>query len=211
MTWIAKHANVITAFANVGMLLIWAFYAQLFYRNFKRYRRPRIIIDQMSGQAGASTCVVTNMSQEMLYLKCILVAGHDGQNREILRKTDCQEAVSSMKQGDQEIISQTRQGPLSPGEILTVSTFPQLGRRVVSKEQTEEHSSVENPNQSFEIRVIATVSSEDRPIGARRGFRIEPDHEKERIKPLIAYTKLMTSRSEIKEVTRWLESVMYLA
>lgn len=62
MAWIVAHAELVSASANFGILLIWAVYAHLFYRQHRRQDRPRIIIDQMLGRGQKSLCVVANMS-----------------------------------------------------------------------------------------------------------------------------------------------------
>lgn len=204
--WFYEHANVVVAITNVGLLVVWAIYAHLFYRDYKRRHRPRIIIDQMSGRGTESTCVVTNMSKEWVYIECVFAAART-QEQEFAARVSEDQQVSSVEQDDGEIESVTRQGPLAPGGLIVAGTLDDLARRTVP--QVPARQSLEALN-SLEIRVVAKLSSEDRPIGARRCFAVDANG-REMFRPDQEGTQHMLSRVEREDVTRWLDDITRIA
>src|SRR5690606_25851611 len=150
-----------------GMFLVWVVYAQLFYKDYRRRRRPRIIIDDMSGPGTASTCTVTNLSTEPLYLECV-VAVATTSNGEFCAPITEHGTISTADHEDRQIISHTRQGPLPPGKLMSVGTIEEMAR-VALGTSSDEDVPVRDL-ECVEIRIIATMSSEDKPVGATKRF-----------------------------------------
>lgn len=208
MTWVYENADVVTAIANSGVFLIYATYLHLFYRGYQRQNRTRIVIDQMSGQGAESTCSIANMSKEWIYLECIFVAARTEDAEYAARVTEIH-SVSSVLQGDHAIASLVRQGPLAPGKMLTVGTLEELF--LLTVQGIADSENVSDGLHAIEIRVVATVSSEDQPIGARRRFLISTDEGGRRFRPEQQGTKQMLSRSEARQVMSWLDDVTTVA
>jgi hypothetical protein len=202
MDWIVEHAQTLSAVTNTGVLVVWALYAHLFYRGVRWQWSPRLIIDQMSGEDDASTCVITNMSQEPVYIICVCVAPDSVNGRLPVRITECN-PVSTVDQNVLEIVSRERQGPLAPGAVLTVGTLQMIAQQASEADATTSEATA--PTDTVEVCLIATVSSGTKPIGARRSFRIESSSDGRKFKPVEVYTKQMASRSDQKKLIRWLQ------
>ena len=49
MEWLSSNSSAISAVTSFFTLLVWLFYAQLLYLNFRRQRQPKIIINRGGG------------------------------------------------------------------------------------------------------------------------------------------------------------------
>ena len=196
-----EHAEVLSALTSVGLLAVWMFYAQLFYKGYKRQRRPRIIIDQMSGPGTESTCVLTNLSKEPVYLESVIAVARTGDSVLSATVTD-HEPVSSVDQGEHQIVALMRQGPLSPTDLIAVGTIEDLARRAV--ESGGEADQLMAHLETLEVRVVATMSSEDNAIGAWKRFEVDFRPGRERCRPVRLGTKQMLTRKEKRQVNRWI-------
>jgi hypothetical protein len=199
MDWLYEHADVVTATATVGLLAVWIIYAQIFYKDHKRRIRPRIIIDQMSGPGtAAATCVLSNLSSEAIYLECVLavVATEDGTCTAAITE---QRPISSAKQQESQIVSLMRQGPLASGELISIGTIEELFNAAVGAGNSWPAPQLP---QHLEVRIVATMSSEDNPIGAWKRFEISEDGQRSR--PMSLGTHQMYTRRAKRRVLGWL-------
>ena len=43
--WIEQHSTLLQTAVSLATLLVWIFYAQLLFQNYRRVRRPKIVIN----------------------------------------------------------------------------------------------------------------------------------------------------------------------
>lgn len=216
MGWITNHAEAISAIASVFTLFVWVFYAQLLYANYSRQRRPRIIINRGQGKFIHSLCLVSNMSQESIYVQHIVA---------VLETSDgkLQFDISEFQQsedGDSSDINQTQeteykyrthQGPLGSGEYLHVGSFNDILRGIAKAygiEMLGYHPRGDMTFDALEIRLIAVYGPEDSPIGARRRFLLKDSKIDEyAVYPDSLDTERLNSRRQRRRIKRWMREL----
>lgn len=72
LEWVANHSKTISAVASIGSFFIWLVYAQLLYHNFRRQRRPRVLINRGKSKGIDSLCIISNMSAESIFIEHIV-------------------------------------------------------------------------------------------------------------------------------------------
>lgn len=186
MDWLKNHAQVISALASSGMLLIWATYAWLFYQEFRRQRGSLLFIHEAGGEEPGSDCVLVNLSQEPVHVLCTMAAS----DSETVRLRDTQD------NGDAHPLQRAKQGPLQSGESLLLGSFQTIcGELKLGQNKSGE-------NEDFEIRVAAIHGFREWPVGARRRFRLSAGDS--RVAPLAEHTTQMRSKRQANEIRQWL-------
>lgn len=174
MEWLKTHADVLNVTANFLILLVWLFYAQLLYLNFKRQRRPRLLINRggSKDKDKNALCLISNMSSEAIYTTHIIAALYT-EAAEFTCDVTEYEAPGEIGQ-DVSLSDSTRQGPLSSGGFSHIGTFNNIIRRVANAHGIEmrgDHPAADTRFLKLEIRIVAVYGSEDTPVGAYRSFR----------------------------------------
>ena len=59
MNWIAEHSDLINVLSNIGMLVVWITYLQVFLAGYKRQRKATILINRGGGKGFGAHCLVT--------------------------------------------------------------------------------------------------------------------------------------------------------
>lgn len=199
--WLSQNASTITAFGTLGMLIVWIVYAHVFYKNLRRQHRPRIIIDCMSGPGTDSVCVMTNLSTEVIYLQCVIAAAISDSGETAAAVAEG--GLIEPSQAEREIVSRMRQGPVASGELITLGTIEDLARQAASRAQDPDGAVA--TLRTLEVRVIATMSAEDEPIGARKRFNLSLEDGQQALSSESLGTIQMTSRRDKRRVLRWLD------
>lgn len=187
LEWVANHSKTISAVASIGSFFIWLVYAQLLYHNFRRQRRPRVLINRGKSKGIDSLCIISNMSAESIFIEHI-VAQLDTNCGSLLM--DVTELERNYQQGDEgggnsdgdrewRIADTTRQGPLESGKFLHIGTFSEVIERIARRSGLDLeghwpcHEQVEF--QRLTLRIIGIYGSEDHPIGVERSFKLRND------------------------------------
>ncbi|NDV00603.1 hypothetical protein [Pseudoroseicyclus tamaricis] len=201
MTWITDHSSLLNLAVNVGMFLIWVAYLQIFLMNYLRGRRPRIIISRGGGSSIDALCLVSNMSQEPIYLQSIYctIRGKDG--------STCSATIT-----DREMLARAADGTDAPGVTshgpLGRAEFMSLGpyRRLldITVEQSDDGAcaldELSEQIEGFEIMVVSAFGGDDLEIAAKRDFRIDRSEEPWNVIPVYPQTTQISSRRERKEI-----------
>lgn len=203
MAWLEQHANVVNAFLGFGTFLLWAVYAYLFYSSYERQHRPRIVIDRLAGPGTEGNCAITNLSHEFMYLECVFVVARSGDETFTTEITEHIRLESTSQRNKRELVSLVKQGPVDSGELVILGTLHELARKAVTAESGRE-AQLETLS-SLEIRVVGTVSGQDRLIGARKRFGIDLVDDRTDWQPARRGTQQMLSRRELREVRSWLD------
>ncbi len=70
--WSASHSQFVSAFASLGMLIVWVVYLQLFMGSYRRQRRPKILINRGAGSGMEGHCLIGNLSADAIYIESVL-------------------------------------------------------------------------------------------------------------------------------------------
>jgi hypothetical protein len=187
-----QNAQVISALASVGGFLIWATYALLFYRGFRRQRSSHIFI-HAAGDGGPGTeCLVINLSPEPVHILCSIATS---ENQAVQIQAPDSESVP--------IKARVKQGPLETGESLCLGKFDDIFHSLLHPQEQEKEQEDDANEQTLEIRVAAIHGLDDKPIGATRSFIFMRD--KRCVIPAIPYTVQKRSRRQAREVKQWME------
>ncbi|WP_106478614.1 hypothetical protein [Phytohalomonas tamaricis] len=214
--WLSQNAQLLNTFLNLGMLLIWGIYLQLLLNNFRRQRHAKLIINRGRGRGMDSLCIVSNMSQEPIFLEAIVgvIETSDGTYvYDVTDYTDENQKSKEDKQDAPELRQVTRQGPLSQGQYIQIGSYRQLMKGVALHHGIDVGSQSlpqgEMTFKSFELRLIGLFGPEDQPIGARRCFNIEKsDNDEYVLVPKTVNTVQLSSHRDRREIRRWMNDTM---
>ncbi len=174
MAWLIEHQRLISLLVNVGMLIVWIVYLQVFSAGFRRQRKATILITVGQDQGLDAHCLVTNMSAEPIYIHTVFAT---------LRWPDGEATCPVTELGGErwsqpsDLHLWTRQGPLASAHIRDMGTL----KGIVDHVRTSASAAGGPPTQAqwltLEIRVVALYASEDLPVAASRRFDIvQADH-----------------------------------
>lgn len=71
--WVMENQQLITLLISASTLLVWVFYAQLLLLNFRRQRKPSLIINRGAGRGLGSLCLISNMSADPMFISQLVV------------------------------------------------------------------------------------------------------------------------------------------
>lgn len=190
MGWWQQHANFISALASTGMLVIWTFYAWLFYQEFRRQRGAQLFIHEAGGGEPESVCMLVNLSKEPVHILCSL-ATCDGATAR-LHDTQDHDRMSPTQRA--------KQGPLQAGESLTLGSFETIRRQlgIMPDNSSGGDATI------IEVHVAAIHGFRQWPVGARRRFQLT--NRAKKVVPATKTTEQLNSRRQAREVQSWLES-----
>lgn len=189
MQWLQENASLISAVASSGMLIVWTFYAWLFYEGFRRQRAAELFVHEAGGGTTGSKCLLVNLGKEPVHVVCSM-AFRDGAAARL---------HDTSEERDLPAEQQTKQGPLQVGSSLTLGSFESICRQLdkVAEASTGPEAHV------IEVRVAAVHGFTDWPIGARRCFRV--DRGASRVVPTTHMTEQLRSRRRAREVQSWID------
>lgn len=215
--WLTQNAQLLNVIINLGMLLIWGIYLQLLLNNFRRQRHSKLIINRGRGKGIDALCIISNMSQEPVFIEAIIGILETSEGTYVYDVTDFtdenQKDWDEQQKDPSELRLVTRQGPLSQGQYVQIGSFRQLMRGVANYHRLAVDSSCLPTDglvfKSFELRLLGLYGPEDEPVGARRCFKIEEaDDGKHILVPETAVTIQLSSRRDRLEIRRWMEDMM---
>jgi hypothetical protein len=201
-SWMADNAQVLNIWIGIGTLLVWLFYAHLLYSGFRRVRQSQILITQGGGTSIDSLCLITNMSQESVYLKDIILSLYvdDGVHR--VSVTDFENRDLEAAASAENPI--TRQGPLSSDQYINVGTFRFLARQAARAAGLKD---LDDPGEmlginALKITVVAIYGPSGSIIAAQRKFNIIGD-DNEHLEAEYVSTRQMRGMLARRRVRRW--------
>lgn len=199
--WIQTHADVINAFAGVGMLIVWVTYLQVFLQSYRRQTLPKIVINRAAGSALDAYCFVSNMSSDSIYLESAVMTISVGDDEWECAVTD----IDALDDREQPVnpLNKTHQRPLSPGSYHSLGSFDRLIDSVMRMRDGPTLTAIGQMDGPvyIEVMIIADYASEDMLIGAKRRFKIEGRHGQWYLEPTTVETTQIRSRKERKRIT----------
>src|SRR5690606_13512296 len=112
-------------------------------------------------------------------------------------------SIASSSQCDREIVSKMRQGPMTSGARIAIGTIKDIAKRAAAR--ADDPDRLLATLDTVAVRVVATTSSEDAPIGASKRFAISSKDGQETLSAPRLGTAQMYSRADKKRVLGWLE------
>ncbi|PRY65733.1 hypothetical protein B0H98_102263 [Vreelandella songnenensis] len=203
MEWLKENAQAISAIGSILTLFVWVFYAQLLYNGYARQRRPRIIINRGKGVGLEALCLISNMSNEAIYVQHLVAVLHTKERSYEL------DIVEYQQQGNEEDEAsyRTHQGPLNSGDYLHIQSFNSTLERLTEYWDIGQDV-LRQSDVQLEIRVIAIYGPEDMPIGASRHFKLNYTTEPVgQLIPTRVDTQRMNSRRDRKRVLEWAKNI----
>ncbi|OHV09933.1 hypothetical protein [Kushneria phosphatilytica] len=217
--WLTTNASLFSAICTFGMFVIWFVYLQLLLHNFRMQRKPQIIINRGRGRDTDSLCLISNMSQEAVFVETIFAQLETSEGvwfGDITDVVDKQHSEGDQRQQNSDqtdtpypLSRMTRQGPLNKGQYMEGGSFGSLIREVAGMHDLEldDDCNVTNRDitlQGIEIRLIAIFGSEKRPVGARRHFELKKDDNgRISVLPGQITTEQLNTRRQQLELRRW--------
>ena len=201
--WLQQNSEIVAALTSVATLLVWATYLQLIFQDYKRQRRPRLIVHQTQGSRQDARCLLINLSSEPIHIQCVtVVAGIDGQ--EVSSMITDYNRTSLQESTPRQIEDILRQGPLQPGEFFQLGTFETMLDLLI---EAAEHDTwlTEVEERRLEVRVVAVYGNRTNPVGARRVFTLKGLEEGYSIQPVSLDTEQLYSRKAQRTAEAWLK------
>lgn len=185
-SWIEQHATLLQIGVSIATLMVWIFYAQLLFQNYRRARRPKIVINQMLGHSQKARFLISNMSQDAIHIDKVIVCIGDDENTICQQVTDVDPeqdlATDENRTATRSALSArlnevTVQGPLESGKCIELGALPNLLRRIKNKAENKDRcgQAIDEGECRIEIIVMAVYSSEKGVIGAGRIFACDAD------------------------------------
>jgi len=200
MEWLSSHSPAITAVTSFFTLLVWFFYAQLLYLNFRRQRQPKIIINRGGGKTLQARCVISNMSPEAIFIVHIIAILHTDEGNYPISLIDMEDDERS---GASQLAKTTRQGPMLPGSFDHIGTFA----NIIQRARAFHGLSADDHIKAIELRLIAVYGSEDAPVGALRTFELITNEEGHYLIPTTHDTRRYASRIRRHTVRKWIREM----
>lgn len=207
LTWIETHSATINVLTNLAMLAVWFVYLHLILMAYLRQRKPRILINRGAGVGLKAHCLISNMSQEPIYLQSILAVLKTEDRSWMLAVTDVESLEDSA--GQPSGTTATNQGPLCQGDYMDIGTLGDLVRR--ARANTDLSNRDDHPAEifkTFELIVVAAHSSDTLAIGAKRTFRFDASPEGDCIYPTTVTTRQISSPWERRRMQKLLKQYL---
>jgi hypothetical protein len=207
LDWITENHATLSLLVNVGMLIVWIAYLQLFLANFRRQTQPKLLINIGAGRSLDARCLVANMSSDAIYVESLIATVITEQERWVHPVTDVRDLADDDGSSDPREL--TRQGPLQPGAVMDVGSFRDLVGRVVAESGHSREAAGGFPDglRSLEIQVVADFGPDDLLVGARREFELVKRDGRLGLGAHSPHTIQIRSRRERRRIKRILEEV----
>lgn len=149
-----KNYQVIMAFVEVGTLLIWFVFAQLFFLSMKRQRRARFLIHTEGYDCNSMKIVFTNMAAEPVYVRNILFSVDGSESREVYNLDD----LHGEKLFKKEVYGQDEweyQGSILPGTCIKLEVGGVFVPCLLKRDKKAHHDAVHiEPDDIINIFVV---------------------------------------------------------
>ncbi|WP_106475506.1 hypothetical protein [Phytohalomonas tamaricis] len=214
--WLNQHTQLISLPVKVGTFVVWWGFMQMLLNNYLRQRSAKLVINRGNGQGIDAVCVVSNMSQEPVFIEALIGVLETSEGRYTFDLTDFTDKNRSKETQEQssdelELRQVTRQGPLSQGQYVQFGSFRELiegvtghsgiaiDARCISKEGIA--------FKSFELRLIALYGPDDNLIGAMRRFHLSRNNNGDYELAPRERTKQFDSRWKQRKVCQWIKDM----
>ncbi|WP_373188012.1 hypothetical protein [Halopseudomonas sp.] len=187
--WIKENHALVNVAISIATLFVWVLYAQLLYFGFRRQRTPRVLINRGRKKDFDALCIISNMSQEAIYVEYILATLETSRGKVIMDVTDFEQEREEEREDEdgnrqtvsgipQDLREKTRQGPLLSGEFMHIGAFNDVISRLSREAGIPMRGNLPEGDielESLTIEIIAMYGPEPRPISVDRSFYINSE------------------------------------
>lgn len=181
------------------MALIWVFYLQLFFVQYRRNSRPYLVFHHAQNDNPDALCLLVNMGEQPVHILIVQAVIYFKGGESVTSTVTDFERINPEQQNVQQSL---RQGPLLSGGFLVLGSF----RNILCGDQDESEGNRRMEEiEGLELRVAVIHGPSRFPVGARRSFQIvhTPDA---RIQPANIHTEQLSKKRQLKMVRHWVES-----
>lgn len=206
INWMIANHAVVASLASLGTLVIWTVYLHIFLQSHRRQRKPKLLISMGEAHDLTARCLITNMSEEAVYVQTVVVDLRCGEKCITAYITDAEDIVSAGNPTGWQRL--TRQGPLKSGTMADMGTFEHILDYLVRSETGEvsfANSELAKDAQACDISILGIYGSEDLMIGATRRFELQGEGKNMTLKPVGVTTRQIASYWERRRLTRQVE------
>lgn len=197
------------------MVLVWIFYAQFAIMTFMWQRRPRIVIDQTEDRSVHTRFVLVNLSELPVLISCVMMVVRRGKEETVHKVTTYERQADGENHTEYEQAVE-RHGTLAPSQLLMIGSSEETLSWLL---QDDADDDVDEPRDrrvaralrevdEFEIRIVAMVGTDDRPVASARRFEIERTDEGVQILPKDSYTQHFSSWRSRRTAVEWSDYCM---
>ena len=203
-TWIQDNNGALSVAINVLMLCVWLLYFHLLYTNYRHQTRPKILINRGAGQTVDARCVISNMSEEAVYIEAVIVSFGVDVDSDETQKLVCSLSDLDVSLSDeQDPRPQWLQGPLKSGELIDVGSYRALAERAIRARAGSSGTPTGlNDVKRLEIMVVASYTAQDGLVAAERVFDVEEEGDRCVLKPHTFSAHQIRRRRERKAIER---------
>ncbi len=186
------------------MLIVWIFYAQLLYNNYRSQRKPNILIHNSMSEGQEAQCLISNLSYGSVFIYSIYASLKHSNGQSSYDITDLNDPRAAAKIHNP--LQHVSHGPLQPGNSVCIGSFPAIRDYVLRRAgmvNTEVDRNKQPDGFCLTIRIIAIYGSEKKPVGAERPFNILKEEDPDRIEPVTIDTNQLQSYKARKKIKLW--------
>ncbi len=201
--WLKDNHGVVSALSGILTLVIWTLYFHLLYSNYRRLRRPRILINRGAGHTVEARCIVANMSAEAIYIEAVLISLGGGNDEDEPMVCSLSELDTARAKDDEDPRRGWLQGPLQSGELIDIGTYQDLIDKAAGGPGDGEAShSPQRDRSQLTITIAATYLSQDGLVAAEREFELDRAVTPTRLRPRATYARQIRSASARRSIER---------
>lgn len=164
LDFLSQNIEILNAFFNGLLVLIWAVYLQIFLVSHLRLARSVIHIDIGAADGERSRCLVTNLSSNPLYVQGMVAElfGDGSSTRVIITE---REEIDQTDLTDP--LARTNRGTLHPGQTIDVGSLADVLNRAWIR--LGQQWSIDGLVQ-IKVTVVAISGQAERVVGASKIF-----------------------------------------
>lgn len=196
--WIIVYEPLISLAISLGTLAVWVFYAQLLLSTFRRQRRASVQINRGKGSDLDAEILVSNMSQEAVFVQCLFAVVESAHGDYTQAVTDVEAHREHDPAGQTHRV--TAMGPLPSGSYMRLGRFRDLGDWI-SPRSVPQHLW-----RALEIRVVFLYGSDDHPMAVYRRFSFQDNEAGSTVTPDSIDTRRLTARRHRRKIRDWIEA-----
>lgn len=184
-TWLSENASAIQAIAAVASAVVWLVYLQILVGGIRRNKRAWLSINQGAGDGLNAHVLISNLSNEPVYLRDILMSVKDG---ETTKRAFITERAEYSREDLDDALSGTLQGPLQGGDYRSLGELREIFSRAGMSSEPEDVEKID------EIEFVAFGATHT-TAGACKRYRLTQDKN--------GNTKIEPTRMQTRRLSRW--------
>lgn len=201
--WLKDNNGAVSALASILTLIVWTLYFQLLYNNYRRLRRPRILINRGAGETAEARCIVANMSAEAIYIEAVLLSFGGDNEDDAPAVCSLGELDTTTSQDGDDPRRAWLQGPLQSGELIDIGSYQSLMDRAAGgTDGAGEDEAGRAQAAKLTVTVVASYLSEDGVVAAERVFDLDRGTRPTRLKPRTTTARQIRSASARRSIER---------